>query len=376
MELLKNMSNKEKKINHEMVILARESRGFTQKELSKQLSITQGALSRIESGILGMEDSTLNHLSDVLGYPISFFVQRRPIYGLGLTEVFHRKRQSIGIKTMDRVYSLIDIRTNEISKLLKGVEIGELGFPHFDIDDYDGSAAEIARMVRAKWNIPHGPIQSVTYYFEQARGIIIPFDFETNGIDAISHWLPVLPPIFFLNKYIPTDRMRFSLCHEAGHIIMHQKSPTPEIEKEANAFAAEFLMPERDIKPYLTNLSVEKLASLKPYWKVAMSALLKRAVDLDVITERHGRTLWMQLSKAGYKTREPMELDISPEPPTLLKELLKTYIDDMGYDMSELEKMLNLFESEIQNIYLDSDLKAHLVLKEAEGILRKHKPQQ
>ena len=150
-------------------------------------------------------------------------------------------------------------------------------------------------------------------------GIVIPFDFETNSIDAVSHWPPGVPPLFFVNKFIPTDRMRFTLCHELGHIIMHQKTPNPEIERQANEFASELLMPERDIRPYLVDISIDKLASLKPYWKVSMSALLKRSVDLNVITQRHGRTLWMQISQAGYKVREPIELDLPNESPTLLK---------------------------------------------------------
>jgi Zn-dependent peptidase ImmA (M78 family)/DNA-binding XRE family transcriptional regulator len=364
------MSKREKSINHEMVVLARESRGLTQKELAKRLNITQGALSRIEGGLLGIDDSTFKRMSTVLSYPSSFFVQKRPIFGVGLVEAFHRKRQGISIRTMDKVYSLIDIRTNEISRILRGVDIGEVDFPCFNLDDYDGSAAEIARLVRAKWRMPHGPVSHVTSIIERARGIIIPFNFETNRIDAISHWPPGLPPLFFVNKYVPADRMRFTLCHELGHIIMHQKLPTPDAEKEANTFAAEFLMPERDVRSYLTDLSIEKLASLKPYWKVAMSALLKRAVDLNIISVRHGRTLWMQMSKAGYKLREPMELDVPPEQPSLLKEVIGVYIGDMDYDASELAKMLNLFEDELHRIYLDKDDKTKLILKEAEDIIR------
>ncbi|MFH1381763.1 MAG: XRE family transcriptional regulator [Chloroflexota bacterium] len=363
--------SKEKRINHEMVILARESRGLTQKDLAKQLSITQGALSRIESGLLNT-DSGLEKMSKVLGYPVSFFTQKRQIYGLGLVEVFHRKRQSVGIKTLDKIYSLIDIRTSEISKMLKGVDIGTIDFPFFNIDDYDGNASEIARMIRAKWRVPHGPIQNVMAYFEEAGGMIIPFDFETTKIDAISHWLPSLPPLFFINKYIPTDRMRFTLCHELGHIIMHQKSPTPEIEKQANMFAAEFLMPERDVRPYLVDLSIEKLASLKPFWKVVMSALLKRAVDLNLISQRHYRTLLMQLGKAGYRIREPAELDLPAESPTLLQRILKVYINEMGYNMAELAKLFNLFETEFQAVYVDKGVGQSLILKQAENILRNH----
>ena len=171
------MGNKDKKLNHEMVILARESRGFTQKELARRLGITQGALSRIESGSLGLDDSGLKRLTGVLNYPASFFRQKRLVYGLGLVEVFHRKRQSVGIKALDKVYSLIDIRTNEISKMLKGVELGAVDVPCFNLEDYDGDASEIARMVKAKWRIPPGPVQNVTACFERARGIVVPFDF-------------------------------------------------------------------------------------------------------------------------------------------------------------------------------------------------------
>ena len=63
--------------------------------------------------------------------------------------------KSVGIKTMDKVYSLIDIRTAEIMRLLKGVDIGHVDFPSIKLEDYDGSAAEIARLVRAKWRSSH-----------------------------------------------------------------------------------------------------------------------------------------------------------------------------------------------------------------------------
>ena len=37
--------------------------------------------------------------------------------------------------------------------------------------------------------------------------------------------------------------------------------PTETIEDEANEFAAELLMPSREIKPYLADLNLAKLAS-------------------------------------------------------------------------------------------------------------------
>jgi len=101
-----------------------------------------------------------------------------------------------------------------------------------------------------------------------------------------------------------------------------------------------------------------------------MSALLKRAVDLQMVTPRHSRTLWMQLSSAGYKSREPSELDLPKEPPTLLKEIINTYVNDMGYKTKELATMLHLFENEIQDLYFDKFDNAEQLIKEAEDIIK------
>jgi len=336
--------------------------------------MSQGALSRIEGGLRGMTTSSLKALSHITGYPPTFFSQKRLVYGVGLIEVFHRKRQSVTNRTLDKAYSLIDIRTSEISKLLKGVDISAIEIRSIDINDYDGSAEEVARIVRAGWHLPHGPIQNLTAVLERARGIVIPFDFGTSSIDAISHWPTKMPPLFFVNKYAPTDRLRFTLSHELGHMVMHMKSPNPEIEHQADAFAAEFLMPKKDILPYLSNLSLETLATLKPFWKVSMGALIRRAVDLGTISQRHSRTLWMQMSKAGYRVREPMELDLLPETPTLLKEIVDVHVHNLKYSIPELAKMLHLFEDEVQDIYFNRSLEVRAAIEEAESIVHRHTP--
>ena len=58
-------------------------------------------------------------------------------------------------------------------------------------------------------------------------------------------------PVVFSNKRSLGDRQRFTLAYELGHLVMHlQTNPsfTRDISHEANEFAAEFLMPEKDIR--------------------------------------------------------------------------------------------------------------------------------
>ena len=49
--------------------------------------------------------------------------------------------------------------------------------------------------------------------------------------------------MIFYNAERYTQRVRFTLIHEVGHIICHHKRNAPVEEAEANLFASQFLMP-------------------------------------------------------------------------------------------------------------------------------------
>jgi Zn-dependent peptidase ImmA (M78 family) len=344
------MSNQYKAANPNMVILAREARGLSQKELADSLSVTQGRISKIEMGLLPVPADLLEALSRVLDYPKHFFLQEGSLVGVGMTEIFHRKRQDVPKKILDKAYAQMDIRHRHMAALLRAVEI-PCDVPRLDIDEYGGRADEIARILRERWHLPRGPILDLTKTVEDAGIVVIPVDFETPRIDAISRWIPGLPPLFFVNKDIPKDRYRFSLTHELGHIVMHAL-PNADIEKQANQFTAEFLLPERDIRADLIKLDLPKLTILKRYWKVSMAAILYRAEDLGIITTNQARYLWAQMARAGYKTREPIELEAGGEQPSLLEELIETYRKDLGYSIADLQEIIPLNEEELWQQYL------------------------
>ena len=114
----------------------------------------------------------------------------------------------------------------------------------------------MAQSIRQLWLLPRGPVDDVTSLLETAGVIVIGFDFGTDLCDGFSqHGSDNLPPIIFTNTRQPKDRLRFSLVHELGHIVMH-RLPNPNMEAEANRFAAEFLMPTSDITKDFYNLSL------------------------------------------------------------------------------------------------------------------------
>jgi Zn-dependent peptidase ImmA (M78 family) len=230
-------------------------------------------------------------------------------------------------------------------------------FMRMNPGEYDGGVAAIARLVRSTWMLPQGPIRNLTQAIEEAGGLVIEYDFGTKQADAISEWVDertVSRPIFLINSNssIPWDRRRLTMAHELGHIILH-KFPNPKMEEEANEFAAEFLMPRREIKPSLFGLTMAKLADLKRVWKVSMAALIERAYQLKTISEYQRRLFYMNLNRGGRsRIHEPLENEYLPERPELFVRLIRAHLDSLGYTIRDLANLLFMtneqrFRSEI-----------------------------
>lgn len=333
-----------------MVTLARESRGFTQSRLASIVGISQGHLSKIEAGLLPISEHVAARIANVLDYPVDFLAMSEPIYGPGTSEFFHRKRQSLSTRLLTQLHAKVNIQRIHVARLLRAVELDPDQIPEIDPDAFAGSVADIARAVRAAWALPPGPVGSVTRSIEDAGGIVITVDFGTPLLDAVSRWVPGLPPLFFLNRDTPGDRARMTLAHELGHMVMHHVA-RPAMEDEAFGFAQEFLMPERDIRHHLSDLTLDKLLSLKLHWKVSMQALLVRAEALDRIPPGRARYLWSQIGKAGYRKREPVEADIEREEPRQLDGIVEIYRRQLGWSADQLAELLALNSDELARLY-------------------------
>jgi Zn-dependent peptidase ImmA (M78 family)/transcriptional regulator with XRE-family HTH domain len=336
-------------IRPELIVLAREARGLTQSRVASLLGVSQGHLSKVEAGLLPVSDHLVDGLSSVLDFPPHFFAQPEPVYGPGTSEFFHRKRKTLSPRLLATLHAQVNIRRIQIARLLQGVEVEGEQIPEYDPDAFD-SIEEIARAVRAAWNLPKGPVENVTESIEAAGGIVVLADFGTPKLDAVGRYIPGLPPLFFINRDSPGDRTRLTLAHELGHTVMHQV-PNPEMEEQATRFAAEFLMPERDIRHELEYLSIDRLVALKIRWQVSMQALLVRAERLGKITPRQARYLWMQIGKAGFRTREPAEADVPREQPRLLAEIVETYVTRMGFTPDEVADLLAINAGELEANY-------------------------
>jgi len=337
----------------ELVTIARMSRGITQKELSKISSISQGKISKIENEIIEFDSETKKIIAKALHYPESFFEQK--IDYQSLPHSFFRKQKVTSAKKIEKIGSVTNLVRYQIKRLLKSVNINEFDVGPIDLEELDSSPSQIAKDLRVGWNIPPGPIKNLTSLVEKHGVIVIDFDFESRRISGLSLYnrFSGIPPIIFVNIAHPADRKRWTIAHELGHIILHHHLiiPPKKLEDEADEFASEFLLPEREVKAKLSQPDLKSLITMKLYWKVSIAALIMRARQLRKITDRQKRRLFTQYNKLGYKLKEPG--DIKLETPLLIKGVIQAHIEQLGYSNDELAEMMSIFFDDFKTRYND-----------------------
>jgi Zn-dependent peptidase ImmA (M78 family) len=231
---------------------------------------------------------------------------------------------------------------------LRGVDFApRSNVPALDVEQY-GSPEKIASTVRSHWGVPSGPIKNLTRVAERAGVIVGTSAFGGASVSGATFRVPIV----LLNELYPADRMRFTLAHELGHLVMH-RFPTPDMESEANQFASAILMPENEIRAAFRGrkITLEVLAALKLEWKVAMQALLMRVSALGLIEPNQSRYLWQKISARGWKLKEPPELEFPQETPRVLPSIIKSHLEDLGYSKKELAGLLRIYEDEFEKMY-------------------------
>ena len=344
------------KFNHYMMTLARDARGMTQAGLAEALNMAQGTVSKYETGVFPPPREFVDELADALGFPSPFFYEPGRPYGL---PPFHyRRRKKLSAKLLARIVAEMNIRRLHLTKLLISFTLRTNAFiPEIDRDEYRGRGKEpltvetAARQVREMWMLPNGPIPNMVELLESNGGLVIPCDFGTDLLDAMSQRIDGLPVLFFVNVNAPADRVRHTLAHELGHMVLHTLNvkSDEEMEDEADEFAGAFLLPADEIRPQLRRFDLRQVANLKVYWKSSMGAIAVRASRLNLITPHQSKMFWMEMSRLGYRKREPNEPP--KEHPSLLRQMISYHVKKLDYSTADLARLLLLGAAEFQEMY-------------------------
>ncbi len=186
-------------------------------------------------------------------------------------------------------------------------------------------AEEAAIGLRAVWKLGNDPIESVTQITEDRGGIVIGWRDHTAGFDGLSGWLNGEVPLAVIDMSAPSDRRRFSLAHELGHMLLMPKKPDPKFEEKiAHRFAAAFLVPAEVARHELgarrRHLDFDEIGLLKERYGLSMQAWARRARDVGIVDEAYYRSWCIAFSRRGWRKEEPYTFD-GQEEPTRLKQM-------------------------------------------------------
>ena len=334
----------------EMLTLARDYRAMGQGELANCVGISQAQVAKLEAGLKKeVDEITGARLVEALGFPRGFFGQNEDLLGFGSSAYFYRKRATIAAADRKRIHSIVNLLRIATKRILPHVEIQpKRPLPSWDIDNYGGSAANVARALRAHWHLPDGPIKNLTALVESAGAIVISCDFGHKTVDGTSLRLADMPPLIFMNSEVPGDRWRFTLAHELAHLIMHRE-PHDQMEAEADDFAGEFLVPSAEFGPQLSKLSrvqVRDMLPFKRYWKISIQALIFRAFEVGAITEAQKKSLFVRISQLNMRQVEPESIE--KEMPSNFARMFLTLTNNLNFNSEELGSLLDWRQEEIR----------------------------
>jgi Zn-dependent peptidase ImmA (M78 family)/transcriptional regulator with XRE-family HTH domain len=294
--------------NYKRLILARMRRRLTGKALAQAAGLSAITVSRLENGENQPDDETMAKLARALAYPIEFFCGDDP-EEIDTGALSFRSLSKMSAKERDGAIAA-GVLGLELSDWVES----EFRLPVANILDlsYETSPEAAAQTIRQFWGLGEKPIGNVLGLLEVNGILVFSLAENTATVDAFSFWRNHRPFVF-LNNYKSAEHSIYDSVHELGHLAMHRHAgtqagmpPSRAAEREANQFAAAFLMPENDVRSRMPRfITVDTIVSAKQRWRVSAMAMAYRLHDLGFLTDWQYKSACIELGRRGYRSGEP-----------------------------------------------------------------------
>ncbi len=310
----------------ERVRHARIYYGWTQAQLAALVGISQPAIHQIEA--TGQVSSlTLNEIAGATGFSPWWF-ELGPLPDLPQGSLRYRKYASATRRDDERVRAYARHTVEAVERLSQDANLPPVRVAPIGRDeqvDQDGIEALVGDTREWLGVGSADPIPHLVRAVERSGVVILGFALELERHDAVSFWadFPSGRPFVFFSRGYSGDRQRFSIAHELGHLVLHQIRTTEGkvAEKEAHAFAGALLFPRAAAAEIQEPVTLRSLAFLKAKWGISVRALIKRTLDLGLISEARRVSLEKQYSSRKWHREEPVT--VAEEQPLLVSKLVK-----------------------------------------------------
>jgi Zn-dependent peptidase ImmA (M78 family)/DNA-binding transcriptional regulator YiaG len=339
----------------ERLVEARDARGVTQADVAQSLAKPPGTISKWERGEQAPEPESLEQLARALSIPSGYFLRRMPSHGKNA--IFFRSFANATVRARAKERAKMRWLQHTSLALQETLEFPRVNLPRFvEPSTYlklkEDDLERIAEAVRKQWNLGESPIANIVLVAENA-GIVIGIDEVGNTrIDGQANWSACddRPYILLARDKYTAFRRQMDVAHELAHLILHYGIDEAELERhfdliehQAKYLACAFLLPHRSFAAEIYSLSLDGFLGLKKRWKVSVGAMIKRARDLDILSEVAEKRLWQYRATRGWHRREPYDLptETPVEEPRLLRRSVELIVDN------KVRTKTDLLESDI-----------------------------
>ena len=282
--------------------LARRRRGMAKGELATALELSPRSLLAYERGDKTPGPRTLARIAEVLEYPVAFFggpdLEEPPLNGTSF-----RSLSRLSAKERDRALAAGALALGLSDWISERFRLPEPGVPR-----YEGITPEMAAMaVRNEWQIGERPVKNMIHLLESHGVRVFSLSGDCPDMDAFSFWRGSVPFVL-LNTMKSSEHSRMDAAHELGHLVLHWRGgvATKQAEFDAQQFASAFLMPRGDVLAQVApGQRLNEVILLKRRWTVSVASLTYRLHALKLLTDWQYRSLFMEISKLGYRRSEP-----------------------------------------------------------------------
>ncbi len=252
----------------ERIKRARENAQLTQQELAKLAGMERSALGKVEIGSRNVSGQEIERIAHALGQSPLELLSRDPL-GQDPLSLFRSVTDEHSEENRRTVADCIALlrEARQLERYL-GFEEPDIPKAHafgrmsnFSEAVLQGRA--VARLERARLGLGHTPIQDIAELINQQgiRAAALPMVEEVSGLFIQDE---ALGTAILVNQNVSRVRRRFSYAHEYAHALLDRNEPSVPSSRQnakqlrearANAFAAEFLVPEDGVIGLLSRLA-------------------------------------------------------------------------------------------------------------------------
>ena len=326
--------------------VAMQLSGLTQVAFAKEAGI-KGPRS-INKWIRGTAPYTRNvdGIAQASAFPSHYFLLKRPPSEVSGLNYFIRVNAPQYAR--DRFSAFGSLLGDMLSLAARDITLPQMTLAEFEvpIEEASDRTPEIAAAhVRAQFGQGDRRINLVSRAEE--LGVVVVFGpSEIVEVDGYSGWTAGRPFIVLNPARIDPSRLRMTIAHELGHLVMHRNTNESSDadravrEKQAHRFARALLLPQSaDFQDRLRQ-AVEAypwppLVGIQNEFDVAVEELLTFAQDLRIVSASHVATRAVKWASDKHEFQESASQQPT-ESPRLMRDLLDILSFERGLTIEDL----------------------------------------